>query len=40
MHHEIGNEEVDLPGKYGEHQLRNRELFYGKREQTDGVVSA
>jgi transposase len=26
---------LDLPGKSGEHQLRNQEVFYGKREQTD-----
>ena len=32
--------EVDLPGKCGEHQLRNQEVFYGKREQTDAGVSA
>ena len=31
---------VDLPGKSGEHQLRNQEVFYGKREQTDAGVSA
>ncbi|WP_158241882.1 AAA family ATPase [Tabrizicola sp. TH137] len=31
---------VDLPGKCGEHQLRNQEVFYGKREQTDAGVSA
>lgn len=23
---------MDLPGKSGEHQLRNQEVFYGKRE--------
>ncbi len=27
--------DLDLPGKCGEHQLRNQEVFYGKREQTD-----
>jgi antirestriction protein ArdC len=32
--------ELDLPGKCGEHQLRNQEVFYGKREQTDAGVSA
>ena len=31
---------LDLPGKCGEHQLRNQEVFYGKREQTDAGVSA
>jgi hypothetical protein len=31
---------LDLPGKCGEHQLRNQEVFYGKREQTDFGVSA
>ena len=31
---------VDLPCKSGEHQLRNQEVFYGKREQTDAGVSA
>ena len=31
---------VDLPGKCGEHQLRNQELFYEKREQTDAGISA
>jgi hypothetical protein len=31
---------MDLPGKCGEHQLRNQEVFYGKREQTDAGVSA
>jgi hypothetical protein len=31
---------LDLPGKSGEHQLRNQEVFYGKREQTDAGVSA
>lgn len=33
-------ESLDLPGKSGEHQLRNQEVFYGKREQTDAGVSA
>ena len=33
-------QKVDLPGKCGEHQLRNQEVFYGKREQTDAGVSA
>ena len=32
--------QLDLPGKSGEHQLRNQEVFYGKREQTDAGVSA
>ncbi|WP_093451027.1 hypothetical protein [Pseudooceanicola nitratireducens] len=32
--------EVDLPGKSGEHQLRNQEVFYGKRKQTYAGVSA
>ena len=31
---------LDLPGKSGEHQLRNQEVFYGKRKQTDAGVSA
>ncbi len=31
---------VDLPGKCGEHQLRNQEVFYGKREQADAGISA
>ena len=31
---------MDLPGKCGEHQLRNQEVFYGKRKQTDAGVSA
>ena len=31
---------LDLPGKCGEHQLRNQEVFCGKREQTDAGVSA
>ena len=31
---------LDLPGKCGEHQLRNQEVFYGKREQTDAGISA
>lgn len=31
---------LDLPGKSGEHRLRNQEVFYGKREQTDAGVSA
>lgn len=26
---------LDLPGKCGEHQLRNQEVLYGEREQTD-----
>lgn len=29
---------VDLPGKCGEHQLRNQEEFYGKRDQTAAGV--
>ena len=29
---------MDLPGKCGEHQLRNQEVFYGKWEQTDAGV--
>jgi hypothetical protein len=33
-------DELDLSGKSGEHQLRNQEVFYGKREQTDAGVSA
>ncbi|AUC56629.1 hypothetical protein CDO87_25510 (plasmid) [Sagittula sp. P11] len=32
--------QLDLPGKSGEHQLRNQEVFYGKRKQTDSGVSA
>jgi hypothetical protein len=32
--------DVDLPGNSGEHQLRNQEVFYGKREQTDAGISA
>ena len=36
----LRRENVDLPGKSGEHQLRNQEVFYGKREQTDAGVSA
>lgn len=31
---------MDLPGKSGEHQLRNQEVFYGKREQADAGISA
>lgn len=31
---------LDLSGKRGEHQLRNQEVFYGKRKQTDAGVSA
>jgi hypothetical protein len=31
---------VDLPWKSGEHQLRNREVFYGNREQADAGISA
>ena len=31
---------LDLPGKSGEHQLRNQEVFYGKREQADAGISA
>jgi hypothetical protein len=31
---------VDLPRKSGEHQLRNQEVFYGKRKQTDAGISA
>ncbi len=31
---------MNLSGKCGEHQLRNQEVFYGKREQTDAGVSA
>lgn len=31
---------LDLPGKCGEHQLRNQEVFYGKREQADAGISA
>ena len=30
---------LDLPGKSGEHQLRNQEVFYGKRKQADAGVS-
>jgi hypothetical protein len=29
-----------MPGKSGEHQLKNQEVFYGKREQTNAGVSA
>ena len=36
----LGGIAMDLPGKCGEHQLRNQEVFYGKREQTDAGVSA
>ena len=28
---------MGLHEKYGEHQLRNHEVFYGKREQTDAA---
>jgi hypothetical protein len=31
---------LDLPGKSGEHRLRNQAVFYGKREQTDAGISA
>lgn len=31
---------VDLPGKNGEHQLRNQEVFYEKRKQADAGFSA
>ena len=31
---------LDLPGGSGEHQLRNQEVIYGRREQTDAGVSA
>jgi hypothetical protein len=31
---------MDLPGKSGEHQLRNQEVFYGKREQAYAGISA
>ena len=31
---------VDLPCKSGEHQLRNQEVFHGKRKQADTGVSA
>lgn len=31
---------LDLPGKSGDHQLRNQEVAYGKREQTEAGVSA
>ena len=31
---EFGEHKMDLPGKSGEHQLRNQEVFYGEREQT------
>jgi hypothetical protein len=31
---------LDLPGKSGEHQLRNQEVFYEQQEQTDSGVSA
>lgn len=30
---------LDLPGECGEHRLRNQEVLYGKREQTDAGVS-
>ncbi|WP_378949016.1 transposase [Paracoccus sp. R86501] len=33
-------DKLDLPGKCGEHQLMNQEVFYGKQEQTDAGVSA
>ncbi len=36
----ISKSTVDLPGKSGDHQLRNQEVFYGKREQTEAGVSA
>ncbi|MBC7839246.1 MAG: hypothetical protein H7Y39_11480, partial [Nitrospiraceae bacterium] len=36
----LPRDQLDLPGKCGEHQLRNQEVFYGKREQTDAGVSA
>jgi hypothetical protein len=38
-HHRTWNI-LDLPGESGEHQLRNQEVFHGKREQTDAGVSA
>ena len=31
---------MDLPRKCGERQLRNQEVFYGKRKQTDAGVPA
>lgn len=31
---------LDLPGRSGEHQLRNQEVFYGKRKQADAGISA
>lgn len=31
---------LDLPGKSGEHQLRNQEVFYVQRETTDAGISA
>jgi hypothetical protein len=31
---------MDLPGKSGEHQLRNQEVFYGTKDLTDAEVSA
>jgi hypothetical protein len=33
-------EDMDLPGKCGEHQLRNQEVFYEKRERADAGISA
>ena len=36
----LRREDVDFPGKSGEHQLRNQEVFYGKREQADAGISA
>ncbi|MDZ7907673.1 MAG: hypothetical protein U5N10_05320 [Gemmobacter sp.] len=38
--HRFVVDDVDLPGKRGERQLRNQEMFHGKREQTDARVSA
>ena len=29
---------MDLPGFCGEHQLRNQEVFYGKRKQADAGI--
>ncbi|CAM3749396.1 hypothetical protein [Paracoccus yeei] len=39
-HHRLRKVRLDLPGKCGEHQLRNQEVFYEKREQTDAGISA
>ena len=36
----INRNGLDLPGKSGEHQLRNQEVFYGQRKQADAGISA